>query len=563
MGFQTFCENLENPKNIMTRFFIFSFILFLLSYTVQGQEYRKPVRPVKNVIVMIPDGTSISVLTASRWLKSMDRPADGKLWLDPYLCGTVLTFCSNTPIGDSAPTTSCYMTGVPMRPGNVSIYAVADPENDLVPLNPEMAYQPLATVLEASRIRLGKSTGIVVTCEFPHATPADCAAHYYNRGSYKHLAPQMAYNNLDVVFGGGTSIVTDDMKGHFSDKGIKYIADDISAFRNLSKGEKAWALFEKTSLPYDLDRNPETIPSLAEMTRKALELLSHNENGFFLMVEGSQVDWGAHANDPAAIMTEFIAFDDAVGEAVKFAQSDGETAVIIMPDHGNSGFSIGNKGMKSSTKNGIFGNVKNYKHTLGYLSGILLKTEPGELKGTVLEYTGIEVSDEQLTSLVGSSDYELCDCNQIKRNNSKIESNLRKILYDNSPFGFTTTGHTGEEVFLAAYHPEGDIPVGMNTNIEINKYLCDVSGLDSPLNELTKEIYARHNEVFAGMKYSIDTSGDFPVLTVKKGKKTLIVPSFKSTAYLDGKQFDIGSVTIYIDKNETFYLPSSLREKIN
>lgn len=551
----------------MKRFSILCFILVFICCPIYGQEYRKPVRPVKNVIVMIPDGTSIGVLTASRWLKSIDDPAARQLAVDPYLCGTVLTYCSNSPIGDSAPTTSCYMTGVPQRAGNVSIYPAADPVNDLIPLDAGMAYQPLVTVLEAARIHKGKATGMVVTCEFPHATPADCAAHHYNRGNYKYLAPQIAYNNLDVMFGGGTSIVTEDMKQHFGNKGIKYIDNDIEAFRNLGGKDKAWALFAETALPYDIDRDPAAVPSIAEMTKKALDILSQNENGFFLMVEGSQVDWGAHNNDAIAAITEFIAFDDAVNEAMNFAIADGETAVVIMPDHGTGGFAIGNRNSDSGyaykTKEQLFGQLAKFKHTPEYLANeILLGTKPEDLKAAVLKYTGIELTDEQFNSLAGSNNYELCDCENIVRNDRSMHSNLRKIMYGDGFIGFTTSGHTGEEVFLAAYHPQNDIPTGLNTNIEINKYLCDVTGLTSPLAELTGSIYAKHSEVFAGMDYSIDTSAEFPVLTVKKGKKTLTVPAFKSVAFLNGKPFDLGSVTVYIDKNEILYLPAALRDKI-
>lgn len=551
----------------MKKFLLFSIIFLLSISTALGEGYRKPVKPAKNVIVMIPDGTSLSVLTASRWFKSMGDANNRQLAVDQFLCGTVLTHCSNSPIGDSAPTTSCYMTGVPQRAGNVSIYPVPDHENDLIPLKDEMAYQPLATVLEASRILQGKSTGMVVTCEFPHATPADCASHHYNRGNYNALAPQIVYNNLDVMFGGGTSIITDDMKQHFNNKGIKYIENDINAFRNLKNNEKAWALFEDTALPYDIDRDPENIPSIAEMTKKALEILSQNENGFFLMVEGSQVDWGAHDNDAIATITEFIAFDHAVKEVMDFAKKDGETAVVIMPDHGTGGFAIGSRNSSSGyamkTKEQIFGQLYKYKHTPAHLAdNILSKTEPDKIKETVLTYTGIELSDEQLASLIGSSDYTLCDCNKIERNDQTMSANLKKIMYHDCIIGFTTGGHTGEEVFLAAYHPQNDTPTGLNTNIEINQYLQAVTGLPIPLTELTKNIYTKHNEVFEGMNYSLDTSSETPVLTVKKGKKTLTVPAFKSVAYLNGKAFDLGSVTVYIDKNETLYLPASLREQL-
>ncbi|MGC3977669.1 MAG: alkaline phosphatase [Paludibacteraceae bacterium] len=310
-----------NKKSLFLALIFISSVLTLSS--------QQQVKPVKNIILMIPDGTSIDVLSASRWLKVYRNEGD-KLNVDPYICGTVTTFSSNAPIGDSAPTTSCYMNGFPEQASNVSMYPIVDSENDLVPLNSEMTYQPLTTLLEAMQWEQKKSSGLVVTCEFPHATPADCASHYYNRNNYDAIAPQMVYNNLSVMFGGGTGIITNDMKKHLSQTNVTYLENDKNGLLNFD-GNKLWALFGERELPYDLDRDTTKIPSLAQMTRKAISILNKNKNGFFLMVEGSKVDWAAHANDPIGIMTEFLAFDKAVGEAIDFAKRDGNTLVVILP----------------------------------------------------------------------------------------------------------------------------------------------------------------------------------------------------------------------------------------
>ncbi|MDR1808964.1 MAG: alkaline phosphatase [Prevotella sp.] len=530
---------------------------------IAGKTYPKDVQPVKNVILMIPDGTSIGVVSASRWYKFYNRQ-DNRLNIDPYICGTVQTFSSNAPIGDSAPTTSCYMTGVPQQTGNVAIYPVADPSNDLYPVNPDMAYQPLVTILEAARIEQNKATGLVVTCEFPHATPADCSAHYYSRGAYDKLAPQMAYNNLNVMFGGGNGILTDDIKQHFAANGTTLLQDDLTAFRNYS-GDRVWALWGDRALPYDLDRDPAQVPSLEEMTRKALDILSKNENGFFLMVEGSQVDWAAHANDPVGCIGEFLAFDKAVGAALEFAREDGNTAIVILPDHGNSGFTIGRRDLPSYDKASIdklFGGVSKIKRTSQGLEQLLLQEKPDRLKDVFRSYTGIELTDEDIKALTGSKNYKLDD--YMKASESKSMGNvITGIINRHLWFGFTSGGHTGEEVFLAAYHPQGTIPTGMNTNMQINAYLFDVLGLKTPLTEQTRKIFAKHTDVFKGLEYKLDKSGKFPVLKVTKGKNKLEVPAFKSVASLNGQSFDLGSVTVYIDKNNTFYLPSWLVEKLN
>jgi alkaline phosphatase len=142
-----------------------------------------------------------------------------------------------------------------------------------------------------------------------------------------------------------------------------------------------------------------------------------------------------------------------------------------------------------------------------------------------------------------------------------LTHNIVKIVNSRSCFGFTTGSHTGEEVLMAAYHPQGDVPRGNMRNTELNQYLQEVSGLESTLEEITDRIFVKHTDVFKGMSYSINRDNpNIPVLMVKKGKTRLEIPAFSSVVKKNGKPFGIGSVVVYIDKNDTFYLPVSLRD---
>ena len=537
--------------------------ILLSLWVISAALFAQEVRPVKNVIVMIPDGTSVGVYSAARWFKFYNNLGEG-LHVDPYFTGTVTTFSSNAPIGDSAPTGSAYATGVLQQSGNVAIYPEVS-ENDLFQVDQSRTWQPAATVLEALKIEKQKAVGLVVTCEFPHATPADFSAHHYKRSNYAALAPQMAYQNLDVMFGGGNGILTEDIKQHFKNNGTTLISDDRNALLNYAGYGKVWALFGDKALPYDMDRNPDKVPSLAEMTEKALQLLSKKEEGFFLMVEGSQVDWAAHANDAATIINEFLAFDEAVGKVMEFARNDGNTAVIILSDHGNSGFTIGTNNCPGYDKLSLaqlFGAVSKIKLSANGLESILVNTKPENIKATFKEYTDIDITAEELQTLLTSKNHQEGDYTKVGTGNN-LAHNIVNILNSRSCFGFTTGGHTGEEVLLAAYHPQGDVPKGHLTNTQVNRYLQQVSGLSISLRDLSDRIFVKHVDVFSGMNYSIDkTNPDFPVLVVKKGKDTLEIPAFTSVAKKNGKPFDIGSVVVYIDKNDTFYLPKSLREKL-
>lgn len=542
-------------------------LILVITSALFGQAYKKEIRPTKNVILMIPDGCSIGVLSNARWYQIYNKLRGDNLTVDPYICGTVKTFSSNAPIGDSAPTTSAYMTGMPQQTGNISIYPVADPENDLVYVDPAKAYQPLATVIEAAKIEKNKAVGLVATVEFTHATPADCSAHHYSRKRYDQIGSQIAYQNFDVIFGGGNSIITDDIRQHLTSKGVSLIQDDYSAF-TANKNNKIWALFGDMHQVYDLDRNPNEVPSLEEMTKKAIDILSQSEDGFFLMVEGSKVDWAAHANDAIGMISEYIAFDRAVEAAIEFAKKDGNTTVVIMPDHGNSGLTMGSKestrGYDKLTLNDFFKNFSKFTKTADGLERLLEKAEPNQFSLIFKEKMGIDLTDKEIETLTQAHHQKANNYMDVSTTVNMF-STIVGIMKDRTPyFGFTTGGHTGEEVFLAAYHPKGDVPMGMNTNNDMWRYLYTIAGLQTPMDEMTENIFSKHTDVFSGLNYSIDkTNKDFPVLIVKKGKNTLEIPAFKSVGYLNKKQFDLGSVTVYIDKNDTFYLPKNLADKLN
>lgn len=533
---------------------------FLLTFNVL---LAGNIKPTKNIIVMIPDGTSLSVLSASRWLQTY-RNEGLKLKVDPYLCGTVTTFCSNAPIGDSAPTTSCYMTGVAQQTGNIAIYPVTDSANDLVKLNPDSAYQPLATILEAMKIEQKKAAGLVVTCEFPHATPADCSSHTYDRSNYKIIASQMGYNNLDVMIGGGNAFLTADMKQYFKSNNTTLIQNDKQALLNF-KGDKLWALYEEEDVPYDIDRDTLAIPSLAQSTAKALEVLEKNKNGFFLMVEGSKIDWAAHANDPIAIMTEYMAFDKAVGVVMDYALKHVNTTVIILPDHGNSGFSIGRKDLKNYSKASLeelFGPVSKVKYTAVGIEKKLNGVPHERIKETFMELTGIQLTNEEADEFLKAKSFKATDYTEAAKSEN-LTNLVTKIINRRTYFGFTSSGHTGEEVFLAAYHPKGHIPSGNLRNSEINTYLQQVSGLKKTLKQITSEIYARHTDVFKGMKSTIAKNDKtVPELVVENGNKTLVIKAYSSIATLNGKPIKLGSVVIYVDKTGLFYLPAKLSKEL-
>lgn len=554
----------------------FLLLLAIMIVPAKGAE-TKEVKPVKNVILLIPDGTSLATVSIARWLQWYNNPDKPTLYIDPYICGTVRTHSSNAPIGDSAPTTSCYMTGYPSKTGHVSTHPGSDGKNDIFPMDPTRTYQPLTTVLEAVKQLHNKSTGLVFTCEFPHATPADCAAHSYNRGKYEWIAPQMVHNDLTVVIGGGVSLLSAESEAYLKANGYGLYKNDLNGMR-ADQSDKMWALYGDREMAYDIDRDPSEQPSIEEMTRKAIEKLSKNENGFFLMVEGSKIDWAAHANDPVGMATDFLAFDRACGAALAFARENGETAVVVAPDHGNSGISLGERhctGYDKLTKEQLFDAFSQFKLTAEGFVNTLNSQPSAEAQNIFRTYAGFELNDDELNALYNCKDYKNSPIPADQRSTDGVDASMysgsmttfiAKLITSKTCFGFTTGGHTGEEVFLAAYHPQGSLPIGMHSNVELNEYLCALYGISGKLDEQTNLNFARHTDVFADYTCTIIPATDekgSPTLVVKNKKKQLHIKPFSNivTAGKKGEEeIRLNSVVIYVDKNNTFYLPTRLAD---
>ena len=147
----------------------------------------------------------------------------------------------------------------------------------------------------------------------------------------------MAGNDLDVMFGGGRKQVTDAMRAYLRGSGATLIEQDAAAFRAYEGKGPVWSLFAQGNMSYDLDRNDAEQPSLAEMTAKALEVLDRHKNGFFLMVEGAKIDYAGHSRCLPGSIIEMLSFDLAVAEALKFADRNGETLVVVTADHETGG----------------------------------------------------------------------------------------------------------------------------------------------------------------------------------------------------------------------------------
>ena len=482
---------------------------------------------IKNAIFIVPDGMSAGAVALARWIKG-----GAPLAVDPLASGLVRTYNADTPIADSAPAATAFATGYKTNTPFIGVLPAAAGMPAVPQPKPEDMKRPVATLLEAARLA-GKATGIVVTCELPHATPAAFGAHDPSRKAYDDILEQMVYNGIDVAFGGGFTYLApasrkdkEDLGAALRDMGYLYL-QSVYEFENLSSG-KAWGLFAPVAMAYDLDRDAAREPSLAKMTAKAIELLSQDKDGFFLVVEGSKIDWAAHANDPVGIVGDVLAWDAAVKAAVDFASKRKDTVVVSVSDHGNSGITIGD-GSTSSNYNAVplasfIDPLKKASRTGEGLEA-LFDAERGNLKEVLADYYGIsDPTDEEAAAIrkaaPGSMNYV-----------------VGPMIAARAKIGFTTTGHTGEETLLYTYAPSLDARmIGTFENTDIARYLEKALGLN--LAAATASLFVEAETAYKakGAEVTVDSSvAANPMLVVRKGEATVLLPRNKNYAILGSK----------------------------
>ena len=210
------------------------------------------------------------------------------------------------------------------------------------------------TLLETAS-RTGRRTGVVATSSVTHATPASFLAHVPDREMHEEIARQIMESRVDVLIGAGKKYFDQRKDGraltaNMRERGFFVAFDSISMVQIPMGNRMAGLLWDKEAPKMSEGRGD----FLPEATRLAIEQLSVANRGFFLMVEGSQIDWGGHANDVDYIVREMLDFDKAVGVALDFAERDGNTLVVVTADHETGGFAINGGDLQTGRLEGAF-----------------------------------------------------------------------------------------------------------------------------------------------------------------------------------------------------------------
>jgi alkaline phosphatase len=272
----------------------------------------------QNIILMIGDGMGFAQVQAIQLATGVDARM-----LSASVHGAITTHSYDALITDSGAGGTAIATGHKTR-------------NGMIGMTPDSV--ATLSMLEIFA-KAGKSTGIVVSCAVTHATPASFIAKNIRRSNYEAIALDFLESPVDVVIGGGISNFRKrkdgrDLIQEMTSRGFTYAEKLPETAPRVSK----WMVLTDSIHPHKVQHGRTELLPLG--TRLAMEVLSANPNGFFLMVEGSQIDWAGHANDSAYLVNEMIDFDRAVAEAFSFADANPGTLVIVTADHETGGLTF-------------------------------------------------------------------------------------------------------------------------------------------------------------------------------------------------------------------------------
>ncbi len=299
-----------------------------LALIIVSPGCKKSAEPeVRNVILMIGDGMGVGHVTALM-IAGGYEPINMERGTHT---GLVKTYSYNNRVTDSGASGTAYSTGHKTYNSRLAVDTLG---------------QPLKTILEKGE-ESGMATGLVVSVGLNHATPATFYAHDKRRSDYEYIMKQLPGSGVDVAIGGGRKYMENrrdsvNLVAELESLGY-FVADSLEGLDAVTEG-KAMAVYAGGAygIPYIVQgRDPQFLP---KATSKALEILTNNtrgrERGFFMMVEGSQIDGASHDSDGRSVLAEVREFDDAVGVAFDYADAHPGTLVVVLADHETGGLAV-------------------------------------------------------------------------------------------------------------------------------------------------------------------------------------------------------------------------------
>lgn len=289
----------------------------------QQTSTKAPEQPGK-IIFLIGDGMGLSAVSTGFYFG--EEPSQFKRFKH---IGLQRTSSATHKVTDSAASGTALATGTKTYNGAIGVDTL------------KASHQNIAELTAA----MGWSTGVVATSTITHATPASFFGHVEQRSMEETLALQLLDSEIDFFAGGGLKAFTMrsdslDILPKASEKGFIVDTTALAATGTLEAGQKYGFLLANGGMPSMVNGRGDFLP---RATKLAIEQLSKNEEGFFLMVEGSQIDWAGHANDAKYLVGEMLDFEQVIAAALDFAEKDGNTLVVVTADHETGGLSLSAK----------------------------------------------------------------------------------------------------------------------------------------------------------------------------------------------------------------------------
>lgn len=427
----------------------------------------------KNIIMVIGDGMGPAYTTAYRYFS--DNQSTTKVEetvFDRHLTGLASTYPApiSGVVTDSAASATALATGVKSYNGAIGV---------------DINKNELQTVLEFAKLQ-GKKTGVVVTSQINHATPASYLAHNEYRRNYDAIADSYIDDGIkaDLYFGGGWKyFIRKDrnLVNEFKQAGFHYI-DSYQGLKNLPANKPVLGLFANTGLPWALDDINRH--RLSTMTQSAVQHLINlqlhddvDDNGFFMLVEASQIDWAGHNNDISDAMAEMDDLAKTLEYLESFVEQFPDTLVIVTADHSTGGFTLAAKGKYEWHTE----TLRKMQHSVNYIAKQLTDNLINAENTTAL--FNFQLSQDELSLLKKTKiEPEIDNSNNLYQDKdiSITESALlmavKHIIDNRTNSGWTSGGHTAIDVPVFAFGKQGELFTGLQDNTDIANKIFKLLG---------------------------------------------------------------------------------------
>jgi alkaline phosphatase len=429
------------------------------------------IKAPKNIIMIVGDGMGPAYTSAYRYFND-DPKTDiiEQTIFDRHHVGNSSTYPARISgyITDSAAGATALATATKTYNGAIGV---------------DVNKQPVESVLVWAK-KQGKKTGMVVTSQINHATPASYLAHNESRHNYNEIADSyvQSMDNIDLLMGGGWKYFirkNDNLVDKFKSNGFHYL-DNYQALDNIPNNKKVLGLFADGGLPWALDdTNKHRLSVMAKAATKQLE----NSQGYFLLIEASQVDWGGHSND----ITDAMAEMDDLAKTMEFLESyvaeNPDTLVVLTADHSTGGFTLGQGGdyiwdptvlrQMTMSPEAIGEHLAANSFTIESVSSML------HFAVTAEEITSLNAT--KVSAPKALMDYaKLSKKEQYKMRKPTAERllylHINQIIDQRTTTGWTTVGHTGVDVPVFALGQGKEVFSGQQDNIDIANKIFTLLG---------------------------------------------------------------------------------------